>query len=71
VSFTALKNNEVTKALLTNSYTRPSASFIRVLVVGRADQLSTPVNLQVWFGNHEVNRGDHGHQIEGRRILND
>jgi hypothetical protein len=52
-SFTTLKNNEVSNRMLTNVYTRRSDSFFRFVVVGRADSLPTPANLQLWFGNRQ------------------
>jgi hypothetical protein len=53
-SYTTLKGNEPSNAMLTNIYTHRSDAFFRFVVVGRADCLPTPVNLQRWFGD----RGD-------------
>jgi hypothetical protein len=53
-SFTTLKNNEISNAMLTNIYTRKSDAFFPFVVVGPADLLPTPVNLQRWFND----RGD-------------
>jgi hypothetical protein len=50
-SFTTLKNSEVSNAMLTNIYTRRSDAFFRFVVVGRADLLPTPVNIQRWFND--------------------
>jgi 3-dehydroquinate dehydratase len=48
-SYTTLKGNEVSNGMLTNIYTRRSDAFFRFVVVGRADCLPTPANLQRWF----------------------
>jgi hypothetical protein len=57
--FTTLKDNEVSNMMLTNVYTRRSDSDFRFVVVGRADCLPTPVNLQLWFGDR---RGERCHR---------
>jgi hypothetical protein len=49
-SYSTLKMNQVSNAMLTNIYTRKSDTFFRFVVVGRADCLPTPVNLRRWFG---------------------
>jgi hypothetical protein len=48
-SFTTLRKNEVSNAMLTDVYTRRSDAFFRFPVVRLADCLPTPVNLQRWF----------------------
>jgi hypothetical protein len=45
-SFTTLKSNEVSNAMLTDVCTGRSDALFRFTVVGRADCLPTPVNLQ-------------------------
>jgi Txe/YoeB family toxin of Txe-Axe toxin-antitoxin module len=58
-SYTTLKNNETSNAILTDIYTRRSDAFHRFVVVGRADCLPTPANLQRWFndrGNENCTR---------------
>jgi hypothetical protein len=47
-SFATLKENEVSNAMLADISTRRSDAFHRFTVVGRADCLPTPVNLQRW-----------------------
>jgi hypothetical protein len=50
-SYETLKNNEMSNGMLTNIYTRRSNAFFRFVVVGRADCLPTPINLQRWFND--------------------
>jgi hypothetical protein len=50
-SYTTLKNNKTSHAILTDIYTRRSDAFYRFVVVGRADCLLIPVNLQRWFND--------------------
>jgi hypothetical protein len=45
-SFTTLKDNEVSNAMMMNVYTRRLDTFFRFVVLGRADCLPTPVDLQ-------------------------
>jgi hypothetical protein len=52
-SFTTLKNNETSDAMLTDIYTRRSDAFYRFVVVGRAGCLPTSVNLQKWLGDRD------------------
>jgi hypothetical protein len=47
-NLTALKNNEVSNAMPMNIYRRRANAFSRFVVVGGADLLSTPLNLQRW-----------------------
>jgi Txe/YoeB family toxin of Txe-Axe toxin-antitoxin module len=58
-SYTTLKNNETSNAILIDIYTRRSDAFHRFVVVGRADCLPTPLNLPRWFndrGNENCTR---------------
>jgi ribosomal protein L27 len=73
-SFTTLKDNDTSNAMLTDIYTRRSDAFYRFVVVGRADCLPTPVNLQRWFGDRgEGNcpRCDRGRKQTLAHILNE
>jgi hypothetical protein len=45
-SFTTLKNNEVSNAILTGASTRKTDAFFRFVIVGRTDCLPTPANLR-------------------------
>jgi hypothetical protein len=44
-SFTILKNNEISNAMLTNVHIRRTDAFFRFVVIGRADWLPTLANL--------------------------
>jgi hypothetical protein len=48
-TFSTLKKNEISNGMLVNIETRRSDAFFRFVVVGRADCLPTPANLQRWF----------------------
>jgi hypothetical protein len=48
-SYTTLGANEVSNLSLTDVYRYKSDAYFRFLVVGRADLLPTPVNLERWF----------------------
>jgi hypothetical protein len=50
-SYTTLRNNVSSNAMLTDISTRRSDAFYRFALVGRADCLPTPANLWRWFNN--------------------
>jgi hypothetical protein len=73
-SFTTLKDNDTSNAILTDINTRWSDAFSRFAVVGRADCLPTPVNLQRWFGERVAGncpRCDRGRKQALAHILNE
>jgi hypothetical protein len=73
-SFITLKENNTSNAMLTDIYTRRSDAFYRFIVVGRADCLPTPVNLQRWFGDLDEGncpRCDRGRKQTLAHILNE
>jgi hypothetical protein len=73
-SYTTLKNNEASNAILKDIYTRRSDAFYRFMVVGRADCLPTPANLSRWFNDREndiCTRCDKGRKQTLAHILND
>jgi hypothetical protein len=53
-TYTTLQGNEVSNHRLTDIYTCKSDTYFRFLVVGRADCLPTPVNLQRWFRREQA-----------------
>jgi hypothetical protein len=55
-SFTTLRNNEVSNAILMDPNTRNTDAFFRFVIVGRADCLPTPANLRRWFQDQQVER---------------
>ena len=73
-SFTTLKRNEVSNAILTDVHTRRSDAFFRFTVVGRADCLPTPANLERWFGDRDggiCRRCDRARKSTFAHILNE
>jgi hypothetical protein len=48
-TYTTLRDNEVSNRGLTDIHTHKSDAYFRFMVVGRADCLPTPANLQQWF----------------------
>jgi hypothetical protein len=74
MSYTTLKDNATSNAMLTDIYTRRSDAFFRFTVVGRADCLPTPVNLWRWFndrGNEDCPRCNKGRKQTLAHILNE
>jgi hypothetical protein len=58
-SYTTRKNNGTSNAILADIYTRRSYAFYRFVVVGRANCLAAPANLQRLFndrGNENCTR---------------
>jgi hypothetical protein len=73
MSYTTLRNNASSNAILTDIYTRRSDAFYRFVVVGRADCLPTPANLWRWFndrGNENCPRCDKERKQMLAHILN-
>jgi hypothetical protein len=58
-TYTRLKGTEVSNDNLTDVYTHKSDAYFRFLVVGRADCLPTPVNLQRWFSRGPIPGEEH------------
>jgi hypothetical protein len=57
--FTTLKENEASNYNLTDIYTQKSDAYFRFMVLGRADCLLTPINLQRWFNRGPVPGQEH------------
>jgi hypothetical protein len=48
-SYTTLKANEVSNAMITDIYSKRTDAFFRYMILARADCLPTPVNIGRWF----------------------
>jgi hypothetical protein len=58
-TYTTLKDHELSNYNVTDVYTHESDASFRFLVVGRADCLPTPLNLQRWFNRGPIPGEEH------------
>jgi hypothetical protein len=58
-TYTTLKANDVSNRGITDIYAQRSDAYFRFMVVGRADCLPTPANIQRWFNRGEAPNAEH------------